>query len=130
MPIDFDDLEDKPRILIEVGAQAGGRHPHPADRVPGPRPGHLRRPGRQRRHDLDTARRVRPVDGQPAGSRVLGRGEGGHRRRTEGSALRKVKLAGLGDGTDTTNSLLEFHRLNSPYIMTGVTKDGTRSPTC
>jgi CRISPR-associated protein Csb1 len=32
----------------------------------------------------------------------------------------KVKLAGLGDGNDTTNSLLEFHRLNSPYIMSGV----------
>src|SRR4051812_4161825 len=29
----------------------------------------------------------------------------------------KVKLAGLGSGTDTTCSLLEFHRLNSPYIM-------------
>jgi CRISPR-associated protein Csb1 len=37
----------------------------------------------------------------------------------------KVKLAGLGDGSDSTNSLLEFHRLNSPYIMTGVTKHGT-----
>src|SRR4051812_36067671 len=36
----------------------------------------------------------------------------------------KVKLAGLGDGTDTTCSLLEFHRLNSPYIMSGVTADG------
>ena len=36
----------------------------------------------------------------------------------------KVKLAGLGDGGDTTNSLLEFHRLNSPYIMSGVTADG------
>ncbi len=35
----------------------------------------------------------------------------------------KVKLAGLGDGSDTTNSLLEFHRLNSPYIMNGVTAD-------
>jgi CRISPR-associated protein Csb1 len=32
----------------------------------------------------------------------------------------KVKLAGLGDGNDTTNSILEFHRLNSPYIMSGV----------
>lgn len=32
-----------------------------------------------------------------------------------------VKLAGLGDGTDTTSSLLEFHRLNSPYIMSGTT---------
>lgn len=36
----------------------------------------------------------------------------------------KVKLAGLGDGTSTTCSLLEFHRLNSPYIMSGQTKDG------
>jgi CRISPR-associated protein Csb1 len=30
-----------------------------------------------------------------------------------------VKLTGLGDGNDTTNSLQEFHRLNSPYIMSG-----------
>jgi CRISPR-associated protein Csb1 len=35
----------------------------------------------------------------------------------------KVKLTGLGDGSDTTCSLLEFHRLNSPYIMSGL-KDG------
>lgn len=37
----------------------------------------------------------------------------------------RVKLAGLGDGTDTTTSLQEFHRLNSPYIMSGKTADGT-----
>jgi CRISPR-associated protein Csb1 len=37
----------------------------------------------------------------------------------------KVKLAGLGNGSDTTSSILEFHRLNSPYIMNAVTKDGT-----
>lgn len=36
----------------------------------------------------------------------------------------KVRLAGIGAGTDHTCSLLEFHRLNSPYIMTGVTADG------
>lgn len=36
----------------------------------------------------------------------------------------RVKINGVGAGTDTTNSLLEFHRLNSPYIMNGVTKDG------
>jgi CRISPR-associated protein Csb1 len=36
-----------------------------------------------------------------------------------------VTLAGLGDGTDTTSSLLEFHRLNSPYIMAGTTKEET-----
>jgi CRISPR-associated protein Csb1 len=37
----------------------------------------------------------------------------------------RVKLAGLGDGSDTTSSLLEFHRLNSPYIMSGTTPEGT-----
>ena len=36
-----------------------------------------------------------------------------------------MKLAGIGNGTDTTCSLLEFHRLNSPYIMNGTTDDGT-----
>src|SRR5271154_2026723 len=36
----------------------------------------------------------------------------------------RVKLAGLGDGKDTTSSLLEFHRLNSPYIMSGLTSEG------
>lgn len=34
-----------------------------------------------------------------------------------------VKLAGLGDGNDTTTSLQEFHRLNSPYIMGGMLGD-------
>ncbi len=34
----------------------------------------------------------------------------------------KVNLAGLGNGTDTTCSILEFHRLNSPYIMNGATE--------
>lgn len=37
-----------------------------------------------------------------------------------------VKLAGIGDGTDTTSSLLEFHRLNSPYILQKK-QDTTRS---
>jgi CRISPR-associated protein Csb1 len=37
----------------------------------------------------------------------------------------RVKLAGLGDGTDETTSLQEFHRLNSPYIMSGKLGDKT-----
>jgi CRISPR-associated protein Csb1 len=37
-----------------------------------------------------------------------------------------VHLAGIRGGTDTTSSLLEFHRLNSPYIMNG-TADGGRT---
>lgn len=36
-----------------------------------------------------------------------------------------VKLSGIGNGTDTTSSLLEFHRLNSPYIMNGSRDDGS-----
>lgn len=35
-----------------------------------------------------------------------------------------VNLVGLPGEGNTTNSLLEFHRLNSPYIMSGVTADG------
>ncbi len=37
----------------------------------------------------------------------------------------RVKLIGLGDGTDTTTSLQEFHRLNSPYIMSAVNTENT-----
>lgn len=36
----------------------------------------------------------------------------------------KVMLQGLGNGNDTTSSILEFHRLNSPYIMSGLTAEG------
>jgi CRISPR-associated protein Csb1 len=43
----------------------------------------------------------------------------------KGLPYAKVKLAGLGNGSDTTSSLLEFHRLNSPYIMSGVMNSGT-----
>ena len=35
-----------------------------------------------------------------------------------------VKLAGLGQGHDTTTSLQEFHRLNSPYVMSGANGEG------
>ena len=42
----------------------------------------------------------------------------------QGLPFVRVTLAGLGNGTDTTCSLLEFHRLNSPYIMSALaTKD-------
>jgi CRISPR-associated protein Csb1 len=40
----------------------------------------------------------------------------------------RVKLAGVGNGTDSTCSLLEFHRLNSPYILQKP-KDDQRSIT-
>jgi CRISPR-associated protein Csb1 len=38
----------------------------------------------------------------------------------------RVALEGpLAEGENSTSSLLEFHRLNSPYIMSGFAKDGT-----
>ena len=38
----------------------------------------------------------------------------------------RVALEGpLAEGDNSTSSLLEFHRLNSPYIMSGAMKDGT-----
>jgi CRISPR-associated protein Csb1 len=42
----------------------------------------------------------------------------------QGMPFVQVTLKGLGDGKDKTNSLLEFHRLNSPYIMSGTMADG------
>lgn len=39
----------------------------------------------------------------------------------------KVQLASLGDGQDSTTSLQEFHRLNSPYIMSGMLGEQTFS---
>ena len=41
----------------------------------------------------------------------------------EGLPNVKSILSGLNDGTDVTNSILESHRLNSPYIMSGETVD-------
>lgn len=37
----------------------------------------------------------------------------------------RVRLRGIGSGKDTTSSLQEFHRLNSPYIMSGTLDNGT-----
>jgi CRISPR-associated protein Csb1 len=42
----------------------------------------------------------------------------------EGLPFVKVNLTGLGGATNATCSLLEFHRLNSPYIMSGQRQDG------
>lgn len=36
----------------------------------------------------------------------------------------RVSLVGLSEGTDSTSSILEFHRLNSPYITSATTAEG------
>lgn len=43
----------------------------------------------------------------------------------QGLPFVRVRLTGIGSGADTTSSLLEFHRLNSPYIMSGQMADRT-----
>jgi CRISPR-associated protein Csb1 len=49
--------------------------------------------------------------------------DGADGKKVPGIPYVRVKLTGLGNGADTTCSILEFHRLNSPYIMTGLTNE-------
>lgn len=42
----------------------------------------------------------------------------------EGLPYVEAKLEGISDTPQTTNSILEFHRLNSPYLMSGKNKSG------
>ncbi len=120
MPIDFDALKASPRILIEAALKpVAGTRIQPTG-FP----------------DLGAATYDAP-DGTPtllveSAQSMANRleavcwDEGGNELVADlkGLPYVRVKLAGLGDGTDTTTSLQEFHRLNSPYIMSGVNGDG------
>lgn len=115
MSLAYDDLLSSPRIIIEA-------HVKP---VAGTRFQPTGFP------DLDAAVYETP-DGTPmllveSAQSMANRLEAvcwdeGHNRivpTLEGLPYVNVKLLGLGSGEDSTNSLLEFHRLNSPYIMHG-----------
>jgi CRISPR-associated protein Csb1 len=125
MPTDFKVLEDKPRILIEVALKpVAGTRIQPTG-FPDLGPAVYDAPdsngGVVRTLLVESAQsmanRLEAVCWDDSTDDIAA--------ELNGLPFVKVKLAGLGDGTDTTNSLLEFHRLNSPYIMTGVAKDGT-----
>lgn len=121
MPIDWKSLEGKPRVLIEAALKpVAGTRIQPTG-FP----------------DLGAASYDAP-DGTPtllveSAQSMANRleavcwDEGANELVPElrGLPYVRVKLAGVGEGTDTTTSLQEFHRLNSPYIMSGRTADGT-----
>jgi len=125
MPVDFKALDDKPRILIEAALKpVAGTRIQPTG-FPDLGPATYDAPN-DKGEAVPTllvesaqsmANRLEAVCWDEANDEIAS--------ELKGLPYIKVLLAGLGDGKDTTNSLLEFHRLNSPYIMSGVTKENT-----
>src|SRR5947209_17951405 len=124
MPLDFKALEDQPRILIEVALKpVAGTRIQPTG-FPDLGPAIYEAPDGNGgtvstllvESPQSMANRLEAVCWDDATDDIV--------PELKGLPYVKVKLAGLGH-SDTTSSLLEFHRLNSPYIMSGVTKDQT-----
>jgi len=119
MSLDFDALKKEPRILIEAALKpvAGTRFQPTGFPDLGPATFELPdgTPMLLVESAQSMANRLEAVCWDEAAEELT--------TELKGLPYVKVQLAGLGDGSDTTNSLLEFHRLNSPYIMSGVTAD-------
>lgn len=120
MPIDFEALKSAPRILIEAALK-----PVAGSRI---QPTGFPDLGPAEYKDANDVPTLLVESAQSMANRLEAvcwdEGENKIAPELEGMPYVNVKLAGLGDGNDT-NSLLEFHRLNSPYIMSGKTADGT-----
>ena len=128
MPVDFEKLKDSPRILIEaVLKPVAGTRIQPTgfpdlgaavfdapDGKGGTVPTLIVESAQSMANRLEAVCWDEATDGLVP--------------ELQGLPYVRVKLAGFGDGTDTTSSILEFHRLNSPYIMQK-DKDSTRSMT-
>jgi CRISPR-associated protein Csb1 len=119
MSIDFDALKSAPRILIEAAMKpvAGTRFQPTGfpDLGPATYDAPDGTPTLLVESAQSMANRLESVCWDDSSDAVVA--------SLKGLPYVKVKLAGLGDGSDTTTSLQEFHRLNSPYIMSGVTGD-------
>jgi CRISPR-associated protein Csb1 len=120
MPADFKALQGRPRILIEASLKpVAGSRIQPTG-FPDLGPAVFDAPDGTPTLLVESAQsmanRLEAVCWEEANDDLVS--------ELKGLPYVKVKLAGLGNGSDTTSSLLEFHRLNSPYIMSGVTKDG------
>src|ERR1700722_8424820 len=120
MPVDFKAIDGKPRILIEAALKpVAGTRIQPTgfpDLGPATYDAPDGTPTLLVESAQSMANRLESVCWDEASDDVS--------PDLKGLPYVKVKLPGLGDGSDTTNSLLEFHRLNSPYIMAGVTTEG------
>jgi CRISPR-associated protein Csb1 len=121
MSVDFDKLKSAPRILIEAALKpVAGTRIQPTgfpDLGPATYDAPDGTPTLLVESAQSMANRLEAVCWDEASDDLVA--------ELKGLPYLKVKLAGLGDGSDTTCSILEFHRLNSPYIMSGVTKDGS-----
>jgi CRISPR-associated protein Csb1 len=125
MSVDFDKLKSAPRILIEAALKpVAGTRIQPTG-FPDLGPATYDAPG----ENGETVATLLVESAQSMANRLEAvcwdEAKDDLVEELKGLPYVKVKLAGLGDGSDTTCSILEFHRLNSPYIMTGVTKDGS-----
>ncbi len=113
MPTDFKALDDQPRILIEAALKpVAGTRIQPTG-FPDLGPAVYDAPDGTPMLLVESAQsmanRLEAVCWEEATEDLV--------EELKGLPYVKVKLAGLGNGSDTTNSLLEFHRLNSPYIL-------------
>jgi CRISPR-associated protein Csb1 len=120
MHVDFERLKASPRVLIEVDLKpVAGSRIQPTG-FPDIGPAVYEAPDGTPTLLVESAQsmanRLEAVCWDEANDDVV--------KELSGLPFVRVKLSGLGTGQDTTTSLLEFHRLNSPYIMTGVTNDG------
>lgn len=115
MSFDFNSLEGKPRVLIEAALKpVAGTRIQPTgfpDLGPATYEDPEGTPTLLVESAQSMANRLEAVCWDDANEDLV--------PGLKGLPYVKVHLAGLG-GTDTTCSVLEFHRLNSPYIMTGV----------
>ena len=113
MSIDFKSLESKPRILIEAALKpVAGTRIQPTG-FPDLGPAVYDDPDNVPTLLVESAQsmanRLEAVCWDDASDDVVS--------DLKGLPYVKVRLAGIGNGSDTTTSLLEFHRLNSPYIV-------------
>jgi CRISPR-associated protein Csb1 len=116
MSIDFDALKSAPRILIEAALKpVAGTRFQPTG-FPDLGPAVFDAPDGTPTLLVESAQsmanRLESVCWDEATNDLVA--------QLKGLPYVRVTLAGLGDGTDTTTSLQEFHRLNSPYIMSGM----------
>lgn len=119
MPVDLETLKSAPRILIEASLK-----PIAGSRI---QPTGFPDLGPAIYQDANDVPTLLVESAQSMANRLEAvcwdEGENKIASELDGLPYVNVKLAGLGDGNDTTNSLQEFHRLNSPYIMSGKTAD-------
>jgi CRISPR-associated protein Csb1 len=122
MPVDFEKLNNAPRVLIEAELKpVAGTRIQPTgfpDLGPAAYDAADGTPTLLVESAQSMANRLEAVCWDEANEELV--------PGLKGLPYIKVRLAGLGNGSDTTNSILEFHRLNSPYIMSAMTTDGKR----